>query len=82
MDLTAVLLLSIPATVMYLLPALIANSRGHPSENSIAMVNLFLGWTFLGWVGALAWAVSAIDPMSVPDRSSSSTRWRPRTCQR
>jgi hypothetical protein len=27
---------------------------------SVAVVNLFLGWTFLGWVVALAMAVSGI----------------------
>ncbi|WHL30051.1 SHOCT domain-containing protein [Pseudomonas juntendi] len=23
-------------------------------------MNLFLGWTFIGWIGALIWSVSAI----------------------
>jgi hypothetical protein len=41
----------------YMLPSLLAWARSHPSTDSIAVVNLFLGWTFFGWVGALAWSV-------------------------
>jgi len=29
----------------------------HPHFRSIAVVNVFLGWTLIGWVVALAWAV-------------------------
>ncbi len=41
----------------YFLPTLIAWVRTHWGTNSIAVVNLFLGWTFVGWVVCLAWAV-------------------------
>lgn len=40
----------------YFLPAIIANRRGHNSGAAIFVLNLFLGWTFLGWVIALVWA--------------------------
>lgn len=43
--------------LIYLLPSVIAWWRGHRSEDSIVVINLFLGWTFVGWVIALAWAV-------------------------
>lgn len=43
---------------LYLLPAITAAFRKLPSANSIAVVNLFLGWTFIGWVVALAMAVA------------------------
>lgn len=46
------------AFVAYFLPALIANSRKNPSTNSITLVNLFLGWTVLGWLAALIWALA------------------------
>ena len=37
----------------YFIPSVIAYYRLHPSCDSIFVVNAFLGWTFLGWVGAL-----------------------------
>ena len=44
---------------LYLLPWWVAKGRRHPSVYSIAVVNVFLGWTFIGWVGCLAWSLSA-----------------------
>ncbi len=45
---------------IYLFPYLVATSRNHPQDASILVLNPFLGWTLLGWVAALIWAVSAI----------------------
>ena len=42
----------------YFLPTLIAAGRHAQHEMGILALNLLLGWTFLGWVGALVWAVS------------------------
>jgi RsiW-degrading membrane proteinase PrsW (M82 family) len=44
------------AFVLYFLPTIIAAKRHHPNDAAIFVVNLFLGWTFLGWVVALAWS--------------------------
>ncbi|MBX3329455.1 MAG: superinfection immunity protein [Nitrospira sp.] len=41
----------------YCLPTFIALGRGHPNCIPILVVNLSLGWTVIGWVGALAWAL-------------------------
>jgi T4 superinfection immunity protein len=41
----------------YFLPWLIAYARGHHASLPIFVVNLFLGWSLIGWVGALVWAV-------------------------
>jgi hypothetical protein len=38
------------------LPTLVAKSRNHPNTLPIFLVNLFFGWTFVGWVIALVWA--------------------------
>lgn len=40
----------------YLIPALVAHQRAHKNFSSILVLNLFLGWTFLGWVIALIWS--------------------------
>jgi hypothetical protein len=42
---------------VYLLPSLLAEQRRHRNFVAILILNLFLGWTFLGWVGALIWAI-------------------------
>ncbi len=47
----------ITVVLLYLMPAVIASRNDHKNLSSIAVVNVFLGWTFLGWVVALAWAV-------------------------
>jgi Superinfection immunity protein len=39
--------------VGYMLPTLVAFMRRHPGILMIFVMNLFLGWTFLGWVSAL-----------------------------
>lgn len=46
--------------VLYFVPGLIASHRKHPQINSIVAVNIFLGWTLVGWVVALAMSLSAI----------------------
>ena len=41
---------------LYLLPWFIASSRNHPNVGAILFINVFLGWTTLGWFAALIWA--------------------------
>lgn len=43
---------------LYFIPALIAASRSHNNVWAIFLLNLLLGWTVIGWVGALIWAVA------------------------
>jgi hypothetical protein len=38
------------------LPTLVAMRQRHPQTLAIFLVNLFLGWTFIGWAVALVWA--------------------------
>jgi Superinfection immunity protein len=38
------------------LPTLVAKSRHHPNTTAIFLVNLFFGWTLIGWVISLIWA--------------------------
>lgn len=48
----------IALTALYFLPTIIAKNRRHHNFASIAIVNLFLGWSGVGWVVALALSVS------------------------
>jgi hypothetical protein len=45
--------------LVYFLPSIVGSSRQHHQQLAIVMLNLFLGWTFLGWVAALVWACTA-----------------------
>lgn len=42
--------------IFYFLPSLIAQHRHKKNLGAIVVLNLFLGWTLLGWVVALVWA--------------------------
>lgn len=46
--------------ILYFVPTVVAGCRHHHQMASIVVVNLFLGWTFIGWVAALAMACSAV----------------------
>ena len=41
----------------YPLPSLIAATRTAEHSVSILLINLLFGWTVLGWIAALIWAV-------------------------
>ncbi|HKU65805.1 MAG TPA: superinfection immunity protein [Rhizomicrobium sp.] len=45
--------------VLYWLPTLIAIVRQAPSALGVAMLNFFFGWTVIGWIVALFWALAA-----------------------
>ena len=42
---------------LYLLPTIIVCTNGHNYKMGVFLLNLLLGWTILGWIGALIWAV-------------------------
>jgi hypothetical protein len=52
--------------LVYLVPMFVAFRVEHPNTAGIVLVNLFLGWTLIGWVGALVWAVSAPSAQEQP----------------
>jgi len=45
---------------LYFLPTIIAAVRHVPNVGSVVVINLFLGWTLVGWVVALAMAARSI----------------------
>jgi hypothetical protein len=44
------------AILVYMAPTMVAAARGHRQRSAIAALNIFLGWTLIGWVSALTWA--------------------------
>ena len=51
--------------VGYFLPAIIAYRRDVPNMWSVAVINIFLGWTLIGWVVALALAARDVKQKAV-----------------
>lgn len=49
------------ALFIYFIPSMIAVMRGHNNTAPIIVINIFLGWSFLGWIGSLAWSLSHIE---------------------
>jgi len=48
----------------YFLPSIIAAARSKRDLVSIFVLNLLLGWTAIGWVVALVWALKADAPLT------------------
>lgn len=51
--------LFIVAALLYFVPSVCALLRGIKTPQGPVLLNLFLGWTILGWVAALIWAACA-----------------------
>jgi hypothetical protein len=50
------ILFALVGLAIYFIPASVALAREHENALAITTLNLFLGWTLLGWVIALVWA--------------------------
>ena len=55
---------------IYFIPAFIANYREHHNKVPIIILNVFLGWSLLGWVAALVWATTSTITNQDRDRIS------------
>ena len=51
--------------VMYFLPSIIALARSKRDLLAIFLLNLFLGWSVIGWIVALVWAAKSDVPAMV-----------------
>lgn len=56
-DMIIVSLSVIAACFIYMIPTCVAISRRHRNTMAIAVLNLFFGWTLLGFVGCLVWSL-------------------------
>ena len=55
---------------LYFLPTIIAVYRKKRNLAPILLVNILLGWTVIGWIVSLVWAVSTetVDTIALPSR--------------
>ncbi len=51
---TTILLL----VVAYFLPTVVAANRRHARQGAVLLLNALAGWTVVGWVAALIWALA------------------------
>jgi len=51
-----VLLILVIVGFIYFIPSFVAYSRKKKNKSAILVLNIFLGWTLLGWVIAAVWA--------------------------
>ena len=58
---------------LYFLPAFLA--RNKPDFTSILILNILAGWTFIGWIIALIWALSSDSrkPVMAPTQTTQLT---------
>ena len=47
--------------LLYFVPTIVAIYRAMPNKGSTIVVNIFLGWTIIGWIVALAMACGKKD---------------------
>lgn len=58
MESLAAILVMLFILTVYLIPTIIAFSRGHASKWGIGVLNIVLGWSLVFWVVALIWSLS------------------------
>jgi len=51
--------------VFYFLPTILAFARDKRDATAILVLNILLGWTVIGWVIALVWALKHDVPVAV-----------------
>jgi len=44
---------------VYCVPIIVAYVRKHRNIVAISILTVFLGWSFLGWLGAFLWALNS-----------------------
>jgi len=46
--------------LVYLFPFWVAAGKHHHNSAAILALNVLLGWTILGWIGAFVWACTSV----------------------
>jgi hypothetical protein len=53
---TLTMLFTLISITAYFMPVIVSVGRKHKNQLSIAVLNLLVGWTILGWIVAIVWA--------------------------
>jgi hypothetical protein len=64
-ELLILLVVAIPALLLYFLPTILAFSRKKANKGIIFLVNFFFGWSLIGWVASLIWALSTDNSQTI-----------------
>ncbi|MGH7022049.1 MAG: superinfection immunity protein [Caulobacteraceae bacterium] len=54
-----VIVLFAAIAIVYFIPTMVALARRKRNALAIFVLNLFLGWSFIGWVAALVWSLAS-----------------------
>ncbi|MBA3662031.1 MAG: superinfection immunity protein [Gammaproteobacteria bacterium] len=54
------------AVAIYFIPTFVAKYRNHHNLSAIFLMNLFFGWSFIGWALSLVWAMTRVISTSQP----------------
>ncbi len=49
-------------SALYFMPTIVAVGRGKANAAAIGALNFFLGWSVIGWIVSLVWALAADAP--------------------
>jgi len=55
-------------SIIYLIPSFIAALKYHHTPLAIFILNLIVGWTFIGWVTCLLWACKGKNNLNKQER--------------
>jgi len=68
MEIIPALLLIAVSLFIYFIPYIVATQNKKQNAGAIGALNFFLGWTLVGWVVALVWAMSkdVVVPQTTP----------------
>lgn len=67
-----ILLLLVIGVLIYFLPAILGRKKR--DATAIVLLNLFLGWSFIGWVVALVWALTPDKPIIIYNNPQTKSR--------
>jgi len=71
MDSIVIFVGSVVTLAVYLLPGFLAACRDHPRATTVFVLNLVAGWTVVGWIVALVWALRSTRSWPAPAPSAS-----------
>ncbi len=63
--------------LLYFLPTAVATAWHHPEFEGIFLLNLVFGWTVIGWMAALVWAVRGATSDSASSQEHLTARMTP-----